>query len=190
MSLLAGIDFSTYADESIDAAHALDRRRQEHETRHRRYRLQLRPATRQDMIAVIGAVGATELVHHEDVRHVPVRPVAGGVAFAPDRMTVDMLCDVYDLVKGIKRAPENVYDRVIEVLDGTPGMRLQDVMEAAETARTSTQRALEQLEEEGKVRVRLEKTRGSGSQRKRYYPVEDPQAAAVSMTMLERAQVL
>ena len=185
MSLLAGLSLSTYPDECFDAALDLDTRRQQHERKHRRYRLQLRPASKETMIDTIEAVGATELVHVDELRHCPVTPVAGGVAFAPRRMTVDMLCDVYDVVKGIKRAPAKVYDRVREVMGASPtGVRLVEVMALAETPRTSTQRALEQLEEEGFVRVRLEKTRGDGSQRKRYYPAQTTAAPVSADTLL------
>lgn len=181
-NLLAGL--STYPDECFDAALDLDTRRQAHERRHRRYRLQLRPASKETMIDCIEAVGATEAVNDDDLRHVPVTPVAGGVAFAPRRMTVDMLCDVYDRVRGFYRAPGRVYDRVREVMEHSPsGVRLVEVMALAETPRTSTQRALEQLEDEGFVRVRLEKTRGDGSQRKRYYPAQET-AAPVSADIL------
>lgn len=180
MSLLAGVNLSSYADECIDAAHSLDQRRRAHETRHRRFRLQLRPATREWMEQVVSAVGPTELVYNESVLHVPVKPVAGGVAFAPERMTISALEDVYNLCLGIRQAPGKVYDRVWEVLSANPtGLRLADLMDQAETARTSTQRAAEQLEREGKIRVRLEKTRDGGTPRKRYFPI--PLAAPVSI---------
>ena len=180
MSLLSGVNLSSYADECIDAAHDLDQRRREHETRHRRFRLQLRPATREWMEQIVSAVGPTELVYHQSVEHVPVKPVAGGVAFAPERMTISALEDTYNLCLGIIQAPEKVYDRVWEVLSANPtGLRLKDVMSEAETPRTSSQRAVEQLEREGKIRVRLENTRGGGSPRKRYYPI--PLAAPVSI---------
>ncbi len=180
MSLLTGLTLSSYQDECIDAAHNLDARRREHETRHRRFRLQLRPATREWMEQVVSEVGPTELVYNESVQHVPVKPVAGGVAFAPERMTISALEDVYNLCLGIREAPGKVYDRVWEVLSANPtGLRLKELMEQAETARTSTQRATEQLEREGKITVRQESTRGDGTPRKRYFPI--PLSAPVSI---------
>ena len=183
MSLLSGVNLSSYADECIDAAHNLDARRREHETRHRRFRLQLRPVTREWMEHVVSAVGPTDLVYRPEVDHVPVKPVPGGVAFAPERMTISALEDTYRLCLGIRLAPEKVYDRVWEVLSANPtGLRLSDIMEQAETSRTSTQRSVEQLEREGKLRIRHEKTRRAGTPRKRYYPL--PLAAPVSATRL------
>jgi hypothetical protein len=168
--LLFGL--STYKDECVDAAHDLDRRRQEHETRHRRFRLQNRPATKEAMIAAIKALGPTELTHHNDLRHVPVRPVAGGVEFAPERMTVDNLIDVYLRIKKMRPVDMRVYDRVVSVvLSQNAGLRKVDVVGIVGAGEWSVRKALERLEAEGKVHVRLEKTRGEGSSRKRYYPV-------------------
>lgn len=179
MSLLADLDLSSYKDECIDAAHSLDRRRQAHETRHRRFRLQLRKTTRAEMAADIAALGATELVHHEELIHVPVKPVTGGVAFAPERMTVSNLEDVHSRIRGVARPDMKVYDRVVEVLDTAPaGLRKKDIAEIIGVSEFPVRKALEALEDDGTVTVRYEKTRGNGTPRKRYYPVK-PQVTSI-----------
>lgn len=183
--LMDGILGSTYEDECVDARNDLDARRKEHETRHRRFRLELRPATRAEMIEYIKAVGVTDLVHDARFIHVPVKAVTGGVAFAPERMTIGNLTDVYLHLKSgrqMDRTDLRVYDRVEEVFQTyTSGLRKQDVVALADAPERTVRRVLEKLEAEGKLRVRLERTRGAGSKRKRYYPAAQPKMVSADL---------
>lgn len=177
--LLAGL--STYPDECADASLSLDLRRQAHERKHKRFRLELRPAPKDEMIECIEAVGATDLVYHRDLQHVPVQTVFGGVAFAPRRMTISALVDTWRHCRGFRKPVSMpVYDRVVQILDSAhAGLRKADIVAAIGCSEFPVRKALEALEEEGNVTVRYEATRGGGTSRKRYHPVQA--AAPVSL---------
>jgi hypothetical protein len=162
---------STHEMECRDAVEDLDRRRQEHERRFRRYRLVQRPATRDMMIERIVSVGATDLTADPDLMHAPVVPVAGGVAFDPDRMTLTCLEEVYNRVRGVRAVDGRVLDRVEQVINTfSTGLREKDIVDLVECSRTAAKRALFMLVAEGKVVVRRENTRMGGTPRKRFFP--------------------
>lgn len=162
---------STWKDECLDAAQDLDRRRREHERRFRRTRVAMRPATREQMIRYIEAVGATDVTAAPGLIHVPVTPVAGGIAFDPHRMTVSNLEEVYEALHHVARPEGRVLDRVVQVIAAYPnGLRQRDIVGLTEASKTAVKRALAMLELHGEVSVRNEPTRVGGSPRKRFYP--------------------
>jgi len=129
------------------------------------------------MVKFIRDFGPTDIaVDNEEFRHCPVVPVAGGIAFRPERMTLAMLEDVFLHLKG--RAynggtqGESLRERVDDLFAGNPGgMRLEDIAKAVNSpALWRVRNTLREMESEGRVRVVEEATRGGGSKRKRYYP--------------------
>lgn len=178
--LLQGL--STYKDECLDAAHGLDARRKEHERRHRRHRLVSRPATKAVMIDFVRDFGATELVHSDDLRHVPVVPVADGVAFDPARMTMNVLVEVYEKLHKVKRPEGRVYNRVAAVVQSYQGgLREKEIVEITGVSRSGVKKALYALEFDGEIRVTQEATRPGGTPRKRYWPAAaDPLNVSLS----------
>jgi hypothetical protein len=163
---------SSYKDECFDASRALDERRQGHEQRFKRWKLQLRPTTRAEMIDYVEDWGPTEAVHHDDLRHVPVAPVAGGIAFAPRRMTLDVLVEVYEHLHKVRRPSGRVYDRVAALLNVYQGgLREKDLIALSGVSRAGVRKSLAALAFDGKLRIEEEPTRPGGTPRKRYFPV-------------------
>jgi hypothetical protein len=168
-------------DQFQEAAADLDFRRITHEGMQPRTKRIERPASRAEMCRFIRDFGPTDIaVDNEDFRHCPVVPVAGGIAFRPERMTLAMLEDVYMhlLANGHKggacvSAGVSLRERVEELFAGnTGGMRLEDIAKEINSSAVWRVRAvLRELEEEGMVRIVEEPNpRKGATKRKRYYP--------------------
>jgi predicted transcriptional regulator len=93
--------------------------------------------------------------------------------FDHTRMRDDQVQETVDLLSKYswKVASASVYDAVREYVDafGRAGLRKKDIVTATGASEYAVRVALEKLEAEGRVVVRLEKTRGKGSPRKRYF---------------------
>lgn len=164
-------------DQFQEAAADLDFRRITHEGAQQRTAVIERPASRAEMVKFIRDFGPTDItVDNEEFRHCPVVPVAGGIAFRPERMTLSMLEDVFMHLKGRGynggSQGNSLRERVDDLFAGNPGgMRIEDIAkEVNSPAVWRVRNILREMESEGLVRVVEEATRVGGSKRKRYYP--------------------
>lgn len=111
-----------------------------------------------------------------DLLHLPMRLHDGIPVFDHTRMRDDQVQETVDLLSKYswKVASASVYDAVREYVDafGRAGLRKKDIVTATGASEYAVRVALEKLEAEGQVVIRLEKTRGKGTPRKRYFKTD------------------